>query len=123
MLITAKTLEGYKLTHSDEEIGTVPEFYFDDYYWTVRYLIANTGNWLTGQQVLLSPYAVTAVVKGQHHIIINLTKQQIENSPSLSSDKPVSQQFELDYYGYYGWPMYWGGSDMWGAYPYLYPSL
>jgi uncharacterized protein YrrD len=121
MLITAKTLEGYQLTHSHEAIGTVQQFYFDDHYWTIRYLIANTGNWLTGQQVLLSPYAVTAVVKEQHHININLTKQQIESSPSLSSDKPVSQQFELDYYGYYGWPMYWGGFYMWGAYPYPYP--
>ena len=123
MLTTAKILEGYKLSHSDEEIGTVKEFYFDDHYWTIRYLIANTGNWLTGQQVLLSPYALTAVVKEQHHISVNLTKQQIENSPPLSSDKPVSQQYEMDYYGYYGWPMYWGGSYMWGAYTYPYPAL
>ena len=123
MLITAKTLEGYKLAHPDDEIGTVKEFYFDDHYWTIRYVVANTGNWLTGQKVLLSPYAVTAVVKEQHHIIINLTKQQIESSPSLSSDKPVCQQFELDYYGYYGWPTYWGGAYMWGAYPYLDPYL
>ncbi|MCY7337938.1 MAG: PRC-barrel domain-containing protein [Chamaesiphon sp.] len=75
------------------------------------------------EQVLLSPYALTAVVQEQHHITINLTKQQIESSPSLSSDKPVSQQFELDYNGYYGWPMYWGGAYMWGAYPYPYPRL
>jgi sporulation protein YlmC with PRC-barrel domain len=123
MLITAKTLEGYKLTHSDDEIGSVKEFYFDDYYWTIRYLVADTGNWLMGRQVLLSPYAVSNVIKEQHHITINLTKQQIESSPSLNSDKPVSQQFELDYYGYYGWPMYWGGSYMWGAYPYPYPRM
>jgi uncharacterized protein YrrD len=117
MLITAKTLEGYKLTHPDDAIGTVKEFYFDDHYWTIRYLVADTGNWLTGRQVLISPYALSAVVKEQHHITINLTKQQIESSPSLSSDKPVSQQFELDYNGYYGWPTYWSGSYMWGSYP------
>ncbi len=120
MLSKAKTLESYKLTNPDEAIGKVKEFYFDDYYWTIRYLVADTGNWLTGRQVLISPYVLVDVVKEQHHITINLTKQQIESSPSLSSDKPVSQQFELDYFGYYGLPMYWSGSSMWGAYPYPY---
>lgn len=106
MLTKAKTLEGYKLANLDHEIGTVKEFYFDDAYWTIRYLVADTGNWLMGRQVLISPYALTAVVKGKRHITLNLTKQQIESSPSLSSDKPVSQQFELDYHGYYALPMY-----------------
>ena len=100
MLTKAKTLEGCKLANPDDEIGKVKEFYSDDYYWTIRYLVANTGNWLTGRQVLISPYALAAVVKEQQHITLNLTKKQIESSPSLSSDKPVFQQFELDYYGY-----------------------
>jgi sporulation protein YlmC with PRC-barrel domain len=120
MLSKAKALEGYKLTNLDNEIGKVKEFYFDDHYWTIRYLVADTGNWLTGRQVLLSPYALTDLVKEEHRIAINLTKQQIESSPSLSSDKPVSQQFEMDYYGYYGLPLYWSGSSMWGVYPYPY---
>ena len=123
MLITAKTLESYKLANPDDAIGTVKEFYFDDHYWTIRYVAADTGNWLTGKQVLISPYSLAAVVKEKHHITINLTKQQIESSPSLSSDKPVSQQFELEYNGHYGWPMYWTGPYSWGAYPYPSPYL
>lgn len=120
MLDKVKTLDGYKLTNHDEgEIGMVKDFYFDDQYWTIRYLVADTGTWLVSRQVLLSPYALVAVMKEAHRITINLTKQQIERSPALSSDKPVSQQFETDYYGYYGYPMYWGGSYAWGAYPYL----
>jgi hypothetical protein len=67
--------------------------------------------------VLISPYALIAVSKEEQRLAINLTKKQIEDSPSLNSDKPVSRQFEESYYGYYGWPMYWGGSYMWGYYP------
>ena len=120
MLNKIKTLNGYRLVNHDEgDIGRVKDFYFDDNHWTVRYLVADTGNWLTGRQVLLSPYALAAVSPNEHHISINLTKQQIESSPDLSSDKPVSQQFEMDYYGYYNWPMYWSGPYAWGAYPYL----
>jgi uncharacterized protein YrrD len=103
----------------DGEIGKVKEFYFDDHYWAIRYLIADTGNWLTGRQVLISPYALVTVRKEEQHIAIDLTQKQIEDSPSLSTDKPVSRQFEETYYGYYGWPMYWGGSYMWGTYPYI----
>jgi len=119
MLSKAQTLRGYKLHSLDGDIGKVEEFYFDDRHWVIRYLVANSGNWLTGRQVLISPYALVAVNSEEQNIAIDLTKKQIEESPSLSSDKPVSRQFEVEYYGYYGWPMYWGGSKMWGCYPYL----
>lgn len=117
MFYKAKALQGYKLDSLDGEIGQAQEFYFDDQHWVIRYLVADSGNWLTGRRVLISPYALLSVNKDDHNIIINLTKKQIEDSPSLDSDKPVSRQFEEDYYGYYDWPMYWGGSNMWGNYP------
>ncbi|OGV76439.1 MAG: photosystem reaction center subunit H [Lentisphaerae bacterium RIFOXYA12_64_32] len=115
----AKTLEGYRLESREGEIGKVRQFYFDDQHWAVRYLVADAGNWLTGRQVLISPYALLAVSREEQHIAIDLTKEQIRDSPSLSSDKPVSRQFEEVYYGYYGYPMYWTGPYMWGAYPYI----
>ena len=118
MLNKAKTLKGYKLGCIDGDIGKVKEFYFDDQHWTIRYLVADTGNWLTGRQVLISPHALVAVIVEEQLIAIDLTKKQIEDSPSLSSDKPVSRQFEENYYGYYGWPAYWEGPYMWGSYSY-----
>jgi len=119
MLIKAKTLKGYKLDSKNGEIGKVKEFYFDDKHWTVRYLVADTGNWLTGRQVLISPLALIIANKEEENIGVNLTKKQIEDSPSLNSDKPVSKQFEADLHGYYGWPVYWSGLEMWGNYPYI----
>jgi uncharacterized protein YrrD len=119
MLIKAKTLRGYRLDSLDGEIGKVKEFYFDDKYWTIRYLVVDTGNWLMGRQVLISPHALAAVNHEEQNIAIDLTKKQIEDSPPLDSDKPVSRQFEEAYHGYYDWPTYWGGPYMWGPYPYL----
>jgi len=119
MLYKAKALKGYKLDSLEGEFGEVKEFYFDDRHWTIRYLVANTGSWLTGRQVLISPYALVAAIMAEQHIAIDLTKKQIEDSPSLASDKPVSRQFEESYYGHYGWPVYWGGPYMWGSYPYI----
>jgi hypothetical protein len=119
MLNKAGTLTGYKLESLDGDMGKVKEFYFDDRYWTIRYLVADTGNWLPGRQVLISPYALAAINKEEKHIAISLTKKQIEHSPSLDSDKPVSHQFEQAYYGHYGWPEYWAGPDRWGSNPYI----
>jgi hypothetical protein len=39
---------------------------------------------------------------------------KVKNSPSVDTDKPVSRQHERDYYGYFGYPCYWGSSGMWG---------
>jgi uncharacterized protein YrrD len=103
MLGEVKTLKGYSLeTRDGETIGKVKEFYFDDRHWTIRYTVADTGNWVSGRQVLISPSALAAVIAKEQHIAINLTKKQIEDSPALNSDKPVSRQFEYAYYGYYG---------------------
>ena len=97
MLYRAATLKGYALNSLDGEIGKAEEFYFDDLHWTIRYLVADTGNWLPGRQVLLSPHALVAVKQKEKQIAVNLTKQQIEDSPPLTSDKPVSRQFEEAY--------------------------
>jgi uncharacterized protein YrrD len=119
MLSKAKTLTGFKLNSLDGEIGKVKDFYFDDRHWTIRYLVAETGTWLADRQLLISPYALAAVNKEEKNIAIDLTKKQIEDSPSLDNDKPVSRQFEESYYEYYNWPRYWGGSYRWGYYPYI----
>lgn len=117
MLINVKTLRGYRLRGLDGTIGEVKECYFDDHHWAVRYLVADTGNWLTGRAVLISPHALSGVNPEARTISVELTKQQIEDSPALNTDVPVSRQFEQAYYGHYGWPEYWGGPYMWGAYP------
>ena len=119
MLSKAKTLKGYKLHSLDGEIGKVKEFYFDDRHWTIRYLVADTGHWLTGRQVLISPYALNSVIKSKKDLSVDLTKKQIEDSPSLNTQKPVSSQFEEAYFEYYGWPTYWNGPFMWGNYSHI----
>lgn len=70
--------------------------------------------------MLISPYALDAADEGARVVPVDLTKKQIENSPALASDEPVSRQYEMQYYGYYAWPMYWYGPYAWG--PTTYPA-
>jgi hypothetical protein len=119
MLRQAKEFRSYKLRARDGDIGNAREFYFDDRYWTVRYLVADTGGWLTDRQVLISPYALSPANDAERVLPVDLTKKQIEESPSLNSDQPVSRQYEMQYYGYYGWPYHADGVNPGGASPYI----
>jgi len=116
MLYQAKTLHGYKLNSLEGEIGKIKEFYFDDHFWTIRYLVADTGNWLMDRQVLISPHALGVVNNDAQNIAVKLSKKQIEDSPPLKSDRPVSRQYEESYYKYFAVPAYWNGPYMWGYY-------
>jgi hypothetical protein len=123
MLRQAKDFKSFKLRARDGDIGKAREFYFDDRHWTVRYLVADTGGWLTGRQVLISPYALKSAIEMDRVLPVDLTKKQIEESPSLASDQPVSRQFDTQFYDYYGWPYYGNGSNVWGNSPYILPNL
>ena len=114
MLKSIKQICGDKLGASDGEIGHVKDFYFDDKRWVIRYLVADTGNWLTGRQVLISPHAFKSLYQPGKVLIVNLTRKEIESSPSIDTHKPVSRQYEEEYYQYYGWPSYWDGDGIWG---------
>jgi len=114
MLRSVKQLYGDKLGALDGEIGHVKDFYFDDLSWAVRYVVADTGSWLTGRKVLLSPHAFGSLCQKGRDLLVNLTRQQIENSPSIESHKPVSRQYEEEFYRYYALPFYWQGGGLWG---------
>ena len=115
MLRSIKQLYGDKLGTAEGEIGHVKDFYFNDQQWAVRYVVVDTGSWLSGRSVLISPHAFGNFYEDGDCLLVNLTRQQIENSPPIELHKPVSRQYEEEYYRYYGWPSYWDGSGMWGA--------
>lgn len=115
MLRSTKEINGYVLKARDGEIGRCKDFLFDDEFWTVRYMVADTGKWLPGRRVLISPISLDEPDWVTKHFPIRLTKKQIEDAQGLDEDKPVSRQYEVEYYKHYGWPNYWHGVDVWGT--------
>jgi len=111
-------LMGYALASDDGEIGRCHDFLFDDRYWTVRYMVADTGKWLPGRKVLVSPIALGEPNWEAERFPVKLTRKKIEESPPLEKDAPVSRQYEIKWFNYYGWPYYWVGAGLWGIDPY-----
>lgn len=105
---SVKSLIGSTMGATDGEIGKVKELYFDDETWVVRYLIVDTGNWLSGRVVLISTEAIVNADWDNKIFSVNLTKEQIKNSPDINTDLPVSRQQEIQLLKYYPWVKYWG---------------
>lgn len=115
MLRTIDSLKGYSIRATDDELGKVEEVYFDDERWGVRYLIVRPGSWLTRQRVLISPNSVTGIDDHGEAVQVNLTREQLENSPDIDTHQPISRQMEHEHATYYGYGAYWMGPYLWGA--------
>lgn len=100
-------LRRLRIHASDGDIGRLEEVYFDDNSWAVRYLIVNTGSWLMGRRVLIAPMAISNIDEASGALHLDLTRDQVEGSPPVDTEKPVSRQYEVEYYKHYGWLPYW----------------
>ncbi|MEO8346981.1 MAG: PRC-barrel domain-containing protein [Betaproteobacteria bacterium] len=115
MLRSMNDLEDYAIRATDGDIGRVTDCYFDDAAWVIRYLVVDTGTWLSSRKVLISPVAIGRPNWNEKVLPVSITKEQVKNSPDIDTDKPISRQHEIRYLGYYGYPYYWGGAGLWGA--------
>jgi uncharacterized protein YrrD len=124
MLRNVNDLRGFAIHATDGLIGEVDDLYFDDENWAVRYLVVDTGGWLSGRKVLISPYAIGLPNWDGRELPVRLTKAQVEGSPDIDTQKPVSRQHEEYYSSYYGYPYYWGSEGLWGlgTYPGILPA-
>ena len=109
MLRSVNSLVGYAIRATDGDLGKVDEFYFDDHTWTIRYVVVETGSWLSDRKVLLSPVALGEPDWESRTFGTNLTMEQVRHSPDIDTAKPISRQYEMDLAGHYAWPWYWGG--------------
>ncbi len=111
-----KDLNEYTIAATDADIGKIHDFYFDDKQWTIRYIVVDTGLILPGRKVLISPMALLHPAWKPLHLLVNLTSDQVNNSPGVDVHEPISRQHETAHQKYYGWTEY-RGENLWGAWP------
>ena len=122
MLHRATQLIGRLVVGEDGEVGKIEDLYFDDQRWAVRHLVVRTGNWLNGRSVLVPPGAVRRDLSSEQAIRVSLSKAQVEGSPPVDADRPVSRHYEIAHALYYRYAPYWSGPLLWGNsdYPLLW---
>jgi hypothetical protein len=104
MIQSLDTLRSYRLRATDGSVGKIADLYFDDHAWIVRYVIVDTGGWLIGRAVLISPSALGAPDDAAQEFPVALTRERIENAPGIDEAKPVDRQQELGLAEHFGWP-------------------
>lgn len=114
MLNSLKHLMDAKISATDGEVGAIQQACFDDRDWALRYLVVETGSWLAGRPVLISPYAVQQPVGHGNHLHLKLSLQQLRGSPPIDPQHPLSRQDERNYLRHFGYPAYWQGGALWG---------
>jgi len=119
MLWKASAINDYAIAASDGRLGTVTDLLFDDAGWRVRWMVVDTGNWLSGRKVLLPPSVLGHPDPIKQEFAVKLTMQQVKDSPDIDTERPVSRQMETYLYDYYGWSPYWGTGFYMGGYGFM----
>lgn len=107
MLASIKAFKHFSLSAVDGDIGSVKDFLFDDREWQIRYMVAESGNWLTGRKVLIAPHSLERPNWEAEKFPVTLTKESIKESPRIEEDAPVSMQTEIALSEFFHWPYYW----------------
>src|SRR5262245_43208381 len=82
----AKEIIGRRLVAVDGDVGKTKDVFFDDGGWNIRYLVVDTGSWLSSREVLVSPVSVERVDPADGTIHTRLTREQVEQSPPVLAD-------------------------------------
>lgn len=107
-IFAISALTGYAVVGSTDTIGTVKDFLFLDDRWKVRWLVVDTGGWLSGRKVLIHPSAIAETDYDLQELRVPLTRQQVEGSPDISVDGKLSNNLEARVFAHYGWDPDWG---------------
>src|SRR5690554_3928901 len=102
-----KKLKNFTLQAKDGDKGKVKNFLFDDETWIIRYIEADLGNFFIEKRVLIPRQQLGTPLWDEKHFPVNLTVQQIKDSPGIETDLPVSRKYESQLLQHYQIQPYW----------------
>jgi hypothetical protein len=117
LLRSLNLTRGAPLAAQDGDAGVIQDFLFSDEDWVVRYLVAALPGPL-GRRILVSPIALEEVTAEPGEFRIRLPLEQLEQTPDVAEDEPITRAWETTYFRFYAWPVYWGGggaTGFWGG--------
>ena len=107
-LQSAKDITGYANAALDGDIGEADDFLVEDGSWAIRYAVVDTGKWLPGKKVLISPRWIRDVAWDDRRIHVDLTREAVKDSPEFDPERTVDRDYETRLHQYYDQPIYWG---------------
>jgi sporulation protein YlmC with PRC-barrel domain len=90
MLYRVSDLQGYTIHATNGDIGTLRTLYFDEEEWGVANFVIDTGKWITGKHVLVSPEVLGQPDMNRKHLSVNLTREEIQDCPEINTPETAS---------------------------------
>jgi hypothetical protein len=106
-LRSTEEVVGYHVHGEDGAIGKLVDLLVDEEEWRIRYLLVDTGEWLSGRQVTLAPDWIESVSWLQSEISVASTRQEVSEAPEYDPSEQLEREYEADLYQHYGRPAYW----------------
>lgn len=103
-LRSTRELTGYRVQGTDGKVGEIDDFIIDDHTWMLTYFVIDTGGWLPGKRVLLSPKCIREISWADSTIFVDMPENEIENSPEYDPSKAVNVMHENRLHDHYGRP-------------------
>lgn len=103
-LRSTDNVTGYKIHATDGEIGKVVDYIVDDMNWKINYLVVETGSWLDSRKILLPVQWIKEVNWDNSLVLVNVTTDEVKNSPEFNIDDVLDEPYERSLYDYYGKP-------------------
>lgn len=86
---------------NDEKLGKIDDVIFDHSTGMIRYVIVDTGGWLTSKEFIVPSEGLRASAKHTNDFEISLNKRQIESFPPFQESDLASESKWADYEGRY----------------------
>jgi hypothetical protein len=99
--------KNYTIEAPDGNVGYISDILFEDNDWNLRWFVINVGSWLSGRKLLIHPAALGRPDIRQRAFPVTLTKAEVEASPDITADQPVSLQMEQQQQAYYAYSPMW----------------
>ena len=85
----------------DGKLGKVEDVVFDHYSGDIRYVVVETGGWLSAKKFLVPAEVLRASAEHEHDFDVDLTKEQIERFPAYNESDLESEDKWAGYEGKY----------------------
>jgi hypothetical protein len=99
---TTEDIRGSKLYGlNDEKLGKIDDVIFDHSEGTIRYVVVDTGGWLSTKKFIVPADRLRASTKHDNDFVADLTKEQVESFPPYKETDLESDEQWSDYEGKY----------------------
>ena len=91
-------LIGYSVEATDGSIGKIDDATNEV---GASYIVVDTGPWIFGKHVLLPAGVIDRVDRDSENVYVNLSKEEIKNSPEWDDERGVDETYRSEVGSYY----------------------